>query len=98
MGDSPVRSRIACLPVNHLKSINDDVGVGCLARAGRFGSFARESCPKRIPPILAVYPDTVVGRIGQSMRLFRDGISSVKGSRFATGFADTNIAYLQTFV
>jgi hypothetical protein len=55
----------------------------------RFGPYDRESFPKRTPRILVVCPDTVVGRIGQSMRLFRDGISSIKDSRFANGFAGT---------
>lgn len=55
----------------------------------RHGPFDRESFPKRTPRILVVCPDTVAGRISQTMRLFRDGITSVERSRFASGFAGT---------
>lgn len=55
----------------------------------RHGPFDRESFPKRTPRILVVCPDTVAGRIGQAMLLFRDGVSSVPNSRFGSGLAGT---------
>lgn len=55
----------------------------------RHGPYDRESFPKRTPRILVVCPDKVAGRISQTMRLFRDGITSVERSRFASGLAGT---------
>lgn len=55
----------------------------------QFGPFDRESFPKRTPRILVVCPDSLSGRVGQSIRLFRDGITSDPKSRFSMGFART---------
>jgi hypothetical protein len=55
----------------------------------QFGPFDRESFPKRTPRILVVSPDSLSGRVGQAMRLFRDGITTDQKSRFAMGFART---------
>lgn len=55
----------------------------------RFGPFDRESFPRRTPKILVVAPDTAAGRVGQSIKNFRDGFSSNDGSRFSNGFAGT---------
>lgn len=53
----------------------------------KFGPYDRESFPRRTPKILVVCPDTLSGRVSQSIKLFRDGVSSVKNSRYANGFA-----------
>ncbi len=54
----------------------------------QFGPFDRESFPTRSPRILVVCPDTVAGRVSQSLKLFRDGITSISDSRYV-GFTDT---------
>jgi Piwi domain len=53
----------------------------------QFGPFDRESFARRTPRILLICPDKVAGRVGQAIKLFRDGISSLKDSRFDSGFA-----------
>lgn len=53
----------------------------------QFGPFDRDSFPRRSPRILVICPDAVTGRVGQAIKLFRDGISSIPDSRFSSGFA-----------
>lgn len=55
----------------------------------RYGPYDRDSFSKRTPRILVVCPDTVSGRVSQAVKLFRDGISSVKNAAYEKGFADT---------
>lgn len=55
----------------------------------RYGPYSQDSFSKRTPRILVVCPDNQVGRIQQSMKLFRDGITSLSRSAYANGFART---------
>lgn len=55
----------------------------------RYGPFDRDSFGKRTPRILVVCPDKVEGQVGQFIKMFRDGITSLSGSRYANGFAGT---------
>jgi hypothetical protein len=55
----------------------------------RYGPYDRDSFPKRTPRILVVCPDTVSGRVSQAVKLFRDGISSVKNPAYEKGFTNT---------
>ncbi len=53
----------------------------------RFGPFSRSWFSKRSPFILLICPEHVQGPSEQFFRLFRDGITSVPGSKYSGGFA-----------
>ena len=53
----------------------------------RYGPFDRDSFAKRTPRILVVCPDKAEGQVGQFIKMFRDGIFSLSGSRYANGLA-----------
>lgn len=55
----------------------------------KYGPYGRESFSAKTPNILVVTPDTTEGKVGQFIKLFRDGIVSVQNSKFASGFART---------
>jgi hypothetical protein len=55
----------------------------------RFGPYDRESFAKRTPRVLVVCPDRAIGQVGQALKAFRDGISTVRNSAYEKGFART---------
>lgn len=55
----------------------------------RYGPFDRETFSKRTPRILVVAPDIAAGKVSQFVKMFRDGITSLPGSRYEKGFART---------
>jgi hypothetical protein len=55
----------------------------------RYGPYDRDSFAKRTPRALVVCPDSIAGRVGQAIKLFRDGVTSVSRPVFEKGFANT---------
>lgn len=55
----------------------------------KYGPFDRETFSKRTPRILVVAPDTAAGKVSQFVKMFRDGITSLPGSRYEKGFTGT---------
>ena len=55
----------------------------------RYGPYSRDSFSKKTPRILVVCPDTQVGRVQQSVKLFRDGITALAKSAYPNGFSRT---------
>jgi hypothetical protein len=53
----------------------------------QFGPFSRSWFSKRSPFILLICPEHVQGPSEQFFRLFRDGVTSVQGSKYPGGFA-----------
>jgi len=53
----------------------------------RFGPYSRDTFSKTSPRILVLCPDKAQGQVEQFIRAFRDGITSVPNSKFATGFS-----------
>jgi hypothetical protein len=53
----------------------------------RFGPFSRSWFSKRSPFILLICPEQVQGPSEQFCRLFRDGVTSVPGSKYSGGFS-----------
>ncbi len=55
----------------------------------KYGPFDRDTISKRTPRILVVTPDTSAGKTSQFIKMLRDGIASIPGSRYEKGFART---------
>ena len=55
----------------------------------RFGPYSRDTFSKKSARILVICPDKSVGQVGQFVKAFRDGISSIRDPRFESGFAGT---------
>jgi hypothetical protein len=52
----------------------------------RFGPYSRDTFPAKSPRILVLAPDKAAGKVSQFIEVFKNGITSIQASKYASGF------------